>query len=261
MTTIAPVPSRSPLPQALAGGTVVIVGGSSGIGLAAGTMLGTLGARVILVGRDPGRLDAAADRVRAAGAAPDSVLGLSADGGDEDALAQVFDKAGAVDHVLVTAGEMPGVAPVDELSRDVVRSGFDTRVWGALAAARLAAGRMSPGGSITLSSGAYLPRPVPNLSGAMAVIGAVEGMTRALAVEFGPRRLRVNTVRYGVVDTPLARGAMGLDSDEAVAAAGAGSLLGRFGTPEEAASAALFLMANNYVTGQVLTIDGGYTLG
>jgi NAD(P)-dependent dehydrogenase (short-subunit alcohol dehydrogenase family) len=94
----------------------------------------------------------------------------------------------------------------------------------------------------------------------LAALGAVETLTGALAVELAPRRLRVNTVRYGSVDTPLMRGAAGLTSDEAVTEAGAAMLLGRFATPAEAAATAVFLMANTYVNGQVITVDGGQTL-
>ncbi|MFC6930276.1 SDR family NAD(P)-dependent oxidoreductase [Actinomadura yumaensis] len=135
---------------------------------------------------------------------------------------------------------------------------------GAFAAARAAAPRLPAGGSITFASGTYVTRPVPGLSGSIAGIGAVEAVARALAVELAPRRLRVNAVRFGVFDTPLARNVMGVpagpDGDAAMAAAGAGLPLGRFGTPEEAASAALFLMADTYMTGQILTVDGGAAL-
>ncbi|NUP83513.1 MAG: SDR family oxidoreductase, partial [Nonomuraea sp.] len=168
-------------------------------------------------------------------------------------------EAGRVDHVLVTAGGFAGGAfldtPVDEL-----RQAVDARFWGAYGAARAAARVMEPGGSITFSSGLYLQRPIPGAAAAIAILGAVEGLTRTLAVELAPRRLRVNAVRYGIVDTPLSRGTMGLDGDEAVAAAGLSSPLGRFGTAQEAASASLFLMANNFVTGTVLTVDGGQSL-
>jgi NAD(P)-dependent dehydrogenase (short-subunit alcohol dehydrogenase family) len=88
----------------------------------------------------------------------------------------------------------------------------------------------------------------------------VETLTTARSVEFAPARLRVNAVRFGRIDTPLLRSLPGLDSDEAIAAAGSTAPLGRFGTAEEAAASALFLMANNYVTGQIITVDGGETL-
>lgn len=84
--------------------------------------------------------------------------------------------------------------------------------------------------------------------------------TKALAVELAPARLRVNAVRFGRIDTPRWRSRPGLDSDEAIAAAGSTAPLGRFGTAQEAAASVLFLMANNYVTGQSITVDGGETL-
>ncbi|MFF4623188.1 SDR family NAD(P)-dependent oxidoreductase [Nonomuraea jabiensis] len=261
--SIAPVPVRSPLPTALAGSTVVLIGGTSGIGLSAGVLLGGVGARVVLVGRDQARLEAAVDRVRDAAPADgqaDPVLGVSADGADEDALAEIFERAGQVDHVLVTSGGIGGAGPVTELSHDDLRSVLDTRLWGAVAAARLAATRLPAGGSITFTSGTFVLRPVPGMTGPLAAVGAVETFTKALAVELAPKRLRVNAIRYGSFDTPLLRTVSGLDGDAAVAKAGEGTLLGRFGTAAEAAASALFVMANNYVTGQVITVDGGQSL-
>ena len=259
-TTIAAaqLPLRSPLPGGLEGATAVIVGGSSGIGLAAGVLLHSVGARVVLIGRDQARLDAAVDRIREAEGP--AVLAASADGGDEPAIARVLDRIGEVDHLLVTAGGLAGAGPLDALTPETVRSTLDARIWGALAAARAAGPRLPAGGSITLTSGIYTVRPIPGMSAPLAAIGAVETLTGALAVELAPRRVRVNTVRYGSVDTPLMRGASGLTTDEAMAEAGAATLLGRFATPAEAAATAVFLMANTYVNGQIITVDGGQSL-
>jgi NAD(P)-dependent dehydrogenase (short-subunit alcohol dehydrogenase family) len=253
----APIPVRSPLPSGLEGSTAVIIGGSSGIGLAAGVLLHSLGVRVVLIGRDQARLDDAVGRIRDDGA---EVLAAPAYGGDEKALARIFDEVGGVEHVLVTAGGLDGAGSVDTLTPEAVRSTLDARVWGALAAARVAAPLLPAGGSITLTSGIYTIRPIPGMAAPLAAIGAVETLTGALAVEFAPRRLRVNTVRYGSVDTPLMRGASGLATDEAMAEAGVGTLLGRFATPAEAAATAVFLMANTYVNGQIITVDGGQSL-
>ncbi|MER5522188.1 SDR family oxidoreductase [Streptomyces sp. NPDC002763] len=263
MTTAPPIPVRSPLSGGLSGSTAVLVGASSGIGLAAGLLLRSVGARVVLVGRDPDRLKAAVSRVRDANPADDpddAVLAVAGDGGDERVLAEAFDRAGHVDHVFVTAGGLSGRGHVTALSADDLRATFDSLLQRAFAIARTSASRLPAGGSLTFSSGILVARPLPGMAAPLSAAGAVETLTRALAVELAPVRVRVNTVRFGRIDTPLLRSLPGLDSDEAVTAAGSAVPVGRFGTAEEAAGTALFLMANNYVTGQILTVDGGETL-
>ncbi|MEU6429865.1 SDR family oxidoreductase [Microbispora sp. NPDC046973] len=167
---------------------------------------------------------------------------------------------GGTDHVLVTAGGIGGSGPVTGLTADEIRTTVGSRLQAAFSAARVAADRLPAGGSLTLTSGSLAVRPIPGMAALVSAVGAVETLTKALAVELASARLRVNTVRFGRVDTPLMRSMPGLDSDEAVAAAGSAAPLGRFATAEEAAAAALFLMANNYITGQVVTIDGGESL-
>ncbi|MFG1861360.1 SDR family oxidoreductase [Microbispora bryophytorum] len=306
MSTATPVPVRSPLPGTLSGTTALLIGGSSGIGLAAAVLLRSVGARVVLVGRDPDRLKAAVSRVRAVfplrdvsglravsplrdvsgprdiseprdvsglhdvsglrGAGPaedpdDAVLGVTGDGGDEQTLAEAFDRAGHVDHVYVTAGGISGAGPLTGLSAEDIRTTLGSgSLQTAFTVARAAAARLPAGGSLTFSSGILVVRPYPGMTVPLSAAGAVETLTKALAVELAPARVRVNTVRYGRIDTPLLRSLPGLDSDDAIAAAGTSTPLGRFGTAEEAAATAVFLMANNYVTGQVITVDGGETL-
>jgi NAD(P)-dependent dehydrogenase (short-subunit alcohol dehydrogenase family) len=188
------------------------------------------------------------------------VLDVPGDGGDVQTLAQAFDRAGHVDHLLVTAGGVSGTGPLTELSADDIRTTFNSRIMATFAAARAAATRLPAGGSITFSSGILVVRPVPGMAAPLSAGGAVETLTRHLAVELAPTRLGVNAVRFGRIDAPLLRSLPGLDSDDAIADAGSTAPLGRFGTAEEAAASALFLMANNYITGQVITIDGGETL-
>lgn len=271
-TTSAPIPTTTPLPSALAGTTAVLVGGTSGIGLAAAVLLRTVGARVVLVGRDPARLRSAAARVRAVPPPPGvpgqgrdradagPVLEVAGDGGEERVLAEAFDRAGEVEHVLVTAGGLGGVGLLADLTAEGIRTALDSRLQAAFTTARLAASRLPAGGSLTFSSGILVARPAPGMTAPLAATGAVETLTKALAVELAPTRRRVNAVRFGRIDTPLWRSHPGMSTDEAIAAAGATHPLGRFGTPEEAASAALFLMSNPYMTGQILTLDGGETL-
>ncbi|MFG1667754.1 SDR family NAD(P)-dependent oxidoreductase [Streptomyces sp. Y7] len=263
MSTALPVPVSSPLTSALAGTTAVLVGGSSGIGLAAGVLLRSVGARVVLVGRDPDRLKTAVDQVRDAcadGDSEDAVLGIASDAADEKTLTEAFDAAGRVDHVLLTASGRTGTLPMSEMSADDLRTTVDARLWPAFAVARLAATRLPAGGSLTLTSGMLMARPQPGTAARVATLGAVEALTRGLAVELAPARQRVNAIRYGRIDTPLLRSAPGHDSDDAVATVGSAVPLGRVGTAQEAAAGALFLMANNYITGQILTLDGGETL-
>ncbi|MFF4045015.1 SDR family oxidoreductase [Streptomyces sp. NPDC001816] len=278
----AAVPLRFPLPEGLAGATVVVVGGSSGIGLATARLLVRLGARPVLVGRDAGRLKAAAAYL--AGEAPAAgVRTYVSDVRDEDRLGGLFDELGTVDHVLVTAGGVTRGA-VTEADRERVADSVEGRLWGGYAVARVAAPRLVPGASITYLSGIYVVRPAPGGVAVIAAAAATEGLARALAVELAPRRIRVNAVRSGTVDTPMLRCRLlpprepvpgehvpdrdpdgparlgGAAGDAAVAVAGRGMPLGRYGTAEEVAAAVLFLMANSYVTGTVLTIDGGQSL-
>ncbi|MCP2335979.1 SDR family oxidoreductase [Actinomadura rupiterrae] len=257
--TTAPVPVRSPLPESLAGSTVLIIGGSSGIGLGAARLLHGLGARVVLAGRDKARLDAAVDDLRSAGGDAE-VLGAVADAADEDAVRAAFDLAGTVDHVLLTAGGLTGAGPIETVTADAARLAYEQRVWGALITARIAAERLPAGGSVTLTSGVLVTRPRPGVAGAIGVAGGVETLVGALAVELAPRRVRVNAVRYGQFDTPLFRGAGNLPTDDAVAAAGTSAPLGRFGTAEEAGAVPVVLMANPYLNGQIFTADGGQSL-
>lgn len=261
MNAVAPIPVRSPLPSGLSGETVVIAGGTSGIGLAAGSLLRSVGARVVLIGRDPDRLKSAVDLLHTEHPGQDGdVIGIAGDGSEEAVLHDAFDAAGSVDHLFVTIGTSGGVGLLPDQPVGLLRETFESRVPAAYAAARVAATRLPPGGSLTLSSGTLVVKPQPGMSVGLLWAGGVEAMTKAVGVELAASRVRVNTVRFGRTVTPLMRAFPGFETDEAIAAAGSTWPLGRFGTPEEAAATALFLMANNYMTGQIITVDGGETM-
>ena len=132
---------------------------------------------------------------------------------------------------------------------------MDMRFWGALYAAKYAAPKIRPGGSITFMSGTASRRPLPGASVATASCGAVDAFARGLALDLAP--IRVNTIQPGYVDTPLFDGIFGAQRDEILAAAGAKLPVGRIGRPDEIAQAVLFLMKNGYVTGINLVVDGG----
>jgi NAD(P)-dependent dehydrogenase (short-subunit alcohol dehydrogenase family) len=248
MQESTPIAPYAPLPQALAGQSVLIIGGSSGIGLAAAQQLVAIGARVTLVARNAERLAQAAARLGG------KVQTAQADVADAAALEALFVPQARYDHVFVTAGALAG-GPIASTDPATVQPMVDSRIWGAYHVARLAAPRINAGGSLTFTTSGAAARPLAGLAVGAAAVAGVEAMTRALALELAP--LRVNAVRPSATDTPMLRGFMGGADDAAVAAAYAHLPLGRVARPEEVAAAALFCMANGYVTGSVVVVDGG----
>ncbi len=234
--------------MSLKNSTVVILGGSSGIGLATAQAAQDEGAKVVITGRDAARLDNA--RAALGGHAEARVL----DAADEAGTRALFAGLPALDHVFITAGTLVLDA---KLAPDTasLEPALDMRFWGALYAAKYAAPKIRGGGSITFMSGTASRRPLPGASVATASCGAVDAFARGLALDLAP--IRVNTIQPGYVDTPLFDGIFGAQRDEILAAAGAKLPVGRIGRPEEIAQAVLFLMKNGYVTGINLVVDGG----
>ena len=233
----------------LEGKRVVIIGGSSGIGLETARLALAEGALVTIAGRSEDRLRRAADSVLSGG---DRLRAVAADLSDESSIRSLFTREGHVDHVFVPAGELrPGGGDLLKSDLDGLRSILEVRLLGVTHVVRQARPKME-GGSITLMSG-YATRPAPGGGMAAAAVAAVEGMTRALALDLAP--IRVNAVAPGLIDTPLwdSFGAQ----REVILAHGAGLPVGRIGRPEEVAAAVIFLMSNGFVTGAVLPIDGG----
>jgi NAD(P)-dependent dehydrogenase (short-subunit alcohol dehydrogenase family) len=230
--------------------TVVILGGSSGIGLATARAALTEGAKVTITGRSRDRLE------RARMALETDVRTVALDVTDEPGTRSLFAGFDRVDHVFITAGTVafdPKLAPETASMRQAI----DMRFLGALYAAKYAASKMGAGGSITFMSGTTALRPLPGASVATASCGAVEAFARSLAVDLAP--IRVNTVQPGLVDTPF----LDVLGDKRIAIIEEYSRrlpVRRPGRPEEIADAVIFLMKNGFVTGITLTIDGGGVL-
>jgi NAD(P)-dependent dehydrogenase (short-subunit alcohol dehydrogenase family) len=246
----------------LDGKCVTIIGGSSGIGLETAREALAEGAFVTIAGRSERRLLEAAERLgdssqsNTAKGACDRLKTVAADLADELSLRSLFAGEARVDHVFVPAGELrPESADVLTSDRDGLHSILDIRLLGIARVVQHARPKMREG-SITLMSGLYAIRPGTASAMAAAAVAAVEGMTRALALDLAP--VRVNAVAPGTVDTPL-WDAFGTQR-EAVLARGAELPVGRIGRPEEIAAAVIFLMTNGFVTGTVLRIDGGGAL-
>lgn len=227
---------------------VVILGGSSGIGLATAKAARAEGAQVIITGRSAERLQMARAELG------DAVRTVVLDVADESGTQTFFRELDQLDHVFITAGTLLKDSRLAPESM-ALRPAMDTRFWGALYAAKYGALKMNGSGSITFMSGTAAQRPLAGSSVASASCGAVEAFARALAVDLAP--IRVNTIQPGFVDTPLLDELLGAQREKILAAAAARLPVRRIGRPEEIADAVLFLMKNGYVTGITLTIDGG----
>ena len=231
----------------IAGKKAIVIGGTSGIGLAAATQLAAGGAEVIAVSRAP-------DKAGDVGAG----IGLKqCDTLDRDALSALF-RASAPFDILVSAATGGGraIGPFLEMEMDGYRASFD-KLWGYANVVRFGAEHMSQDGSIVLVSGAPARKCKPGQVALSSVGGAVEALVRAVAPEIAPRRL--NVVSPGTIDTPM----VSLQGEERQAfyeKATAKNLIPRAGTADEVARGILFMIQNDFVTGTTIDVDGGWLL-
>jgi NAD(P)-dependent dehydrogenase (short-subunit alcohol dehydrogenase family) len=235
----------------LEGKVVVVLGGSTGMGLATAKAAAAEGAQVVITGRSQEKLSAAIAQLPAG--SQSAVLDVT----DEAGTRSLFEQLDHVDHIFITAGTVTLGAGLTA-DTEKLRPGMDTRFWGALYAAKYGAARMKNGGSITLMSGVSAWRPRPGGSVGSASCGAIEAFGRSLALELAP--IRVNTIAPGFIDTPLIDELIGERKQALIEMQAARLPVKRIGTPEDIAEAVLFLMKNGFVTGITLTVDGGHTL-
>jgi NAD(P)-dependent dehydrogenase (short-subunit alcohol dehydrogenase family) len=148
--------------------------------------------------------------------------------------------------------------PLKDLTLDEARQLFEVRFWGVVAAVKHAAPRIRPGGSIVLTSGMIGVRPTPGSALVASGVAAIEGLTRGLAVELAP--IRVNAVRPGVIRTPMWDRVPEPQRETLFTALAERTLTKTIGAADQIAAAHLYLMENRFVTGTVLTVDGGSML-
>lgn len=228
----------------LAGKKIVVIGGSSGIGLATAELAKSEGAEVVIASRSAAKLDPVAERLK--------VAAFPADVTSDESVAELFRRTGPVDHVVLTAAQLR-TGPFKTVAMDDVRATMEGKFWGAWRVARAA--EIRPGGSLTLVTGFLSVRPRPNSAIISAANGALESLARALALELAP--VRVNAVSPGVIDTPIRAAMPEAARKEMLAKTAAALPVGRVGMAEDIARQIGSFMANGFATGSIVYIDGG----
>ena len=232
----------------LLGQTVVVIGGSAGIGLETARRARAEGAEVVLTGRNPDRLTQAAQELHAQRTA-------AFDATDADALQRFFqDLPTPIDHVMVTAGG-PTYGPLLDLSSDDVRRALSEHIVVALDVARNAVAKMRPGGTLLLMGGTGGRRISRELGIASATTAVLPPFTAALALELAP--IRVNLIAAGFVDTPLSASLLGDRLEDRRSELRATLPIGRVVGPVDVAALAVHIMTNTALTGATYDIDGG----
>jgi NAD(P)-dependent dehydrogenase (short-subunit alcohol dehydrogenase family) len=232
----------------LLGQTVVLIGGSAGIGLETARRARREGADVVLTGRDPERLERAGRDVDARSTA-------AFDATDSAALKRFFDDLpDPIDHVMVT-GPGPSYVPLLEMDADDVHHALGDHVVLGLEVARHAAGKMRPGGTLLLMGGTGGRRISRELGLVSAATAALPPFTAALALELAP--VRVNLIAAGFVDTPLSASLLGDGLDARREELRTKLPIGRVVGPADVAALAVHIMINTALTGATYDIDGG----
>ena len=240
-----------PLPAQLQDRTVVIFGGTSGIGLAAAIQAKAAGASVIVIGSNAERAEQAALEHGLAG-------WRAADVTQSEAIYAALADIPHVDHLVLFAGTFVAGKVLDA-EIDYLRRAFEERMWASVHAIRALGDRLSKDGSITFISGCLADRPNAHGTAVIAAASAaMEALARGLALELAP--IRVNTLSPGPIDTPIFNKALGDGHDAYVRAWEQVLPLHRVGTAAEAGAATVFLMTNTFMNGATLNIDGGARL-
>lgn len=234
------------------GTRVVIAGGSSGIGLSTAKLLIKCGAKVVINGRDPSKLDSAKNQ-----------LGLQAttaafDVANSEDRARALADIGKFDHLVVSLSGGKGAGPFTQVTQTDLRSGFDAKFWLHFLLAQESLPYLNKSGSITFVSAISARAANPGTAGLSAINSAIEGLVKPLAVELKPRR--VNAVSPGVVDTPWWNWMQEEEKQSTFARFSAATPVGRVGRPEDIAQSIVYLIGNSFMTGCILECDGGLRL-
>jgi NAD(P)-dependent dehydrogenase (short-subunit alcohol dehydrogenase family) len=235
----------------LFGQTVVVIGGSAGIGFETARRAGLEGAKVVITGRNPQRLQDAAVRVNAVSTA-------AFDATDPARLQEFFDDlAGPIDHVMVTAGGSY-YAPLADLDFTQVYRALEEHIVLPMRVARDAVGAVRPGGTVVYMTGTAARRPGVGLSVAAVLAAALPTLVANLALEMAP--VRVNLIAAGFVDTELSASSLGDDIQKRRDELRSTLPIRRVVGPADVAALAIHIMTNTALTGATYDVDGGQQL-
>jgi NAD(P)-dependent dehydrogenase (short-subunit alcohol dehydrogenase family) len=236
----------------LAGKKLVVLGGTSGVGLEVARAAAARGARVVIAGRDRARADAACASLAG------QVAAHALDASDRAALDAFFDEVGPVDHLVLTLSGGEGAGEFASLDLRALRRGFEAKFWPQLETVQAALPALAPAASVTFVTAVSARIARPGTTGLAAINGALEAMVGGLARELAPRR--VNAVSPGVIDTAWWNQAPAAVR-QAVFEEQARTLpVGRVGRPEDVAQSVLFMASNGFTTGSIVECDGGLHL-
>ncbi|OZB96848.1 SDR family oxidoreductase [Paenibacillus sp. XY044] len=236
----------------LKGQRAIIMGGTSGMGLASARLLVESGADVVVTGRDQAKLETALQHL---GPGP---KGEQLNAASYEDLKSFYERQGSFDHLVIAVSGAKGGGNFRELSLDELRKGFDAKFWPQVMSAQLGLNTLSDSGSITFLTSISARSYAPGNAGLSAINAALESMVPILAQELAP--VRVNAISPGVVDTPWWNW---LPEDQKNAAHDfykEQAPVNRIGQPEDIAKAVRYLIDNTFVTGTVLEVDGGLRL-
>lgn len=236
--------------MALTRDRIVIIGGTSGIGLAAAQQLAQAGAEIVISGRNEAKLRQAVKDIG------HGASGRAVDASDLARLKALFSDLGQFDHLVLTLSGGEGAGALRELDLAKLRAGFEAKFWAHVAAAQAALPFLKR--SITFITAASAGGHLPGTSGLAAINGALNAMVPVLAVELKP--VRVNAISPGAIDTPWWDKWPADQKTALFNQIAATSPVGRVGKPEDVADAIAFVVRNGFVTGQVIQCDGGIQL-
>ncbi|KZV98392.1 NAD(P)-binding protein [Exidia glandulosa HHB12029] len=240
----------------LAGKTVLIVGGTSGIGYGVAEALAAQSAIVIVASSTQSKVDGAVQRLQKIAGEGAKVSGATVDARDEQSIKALVEGVGEVDHLVWTCGDLEMVGIHFPNIDSVAKRAFDVRFWGAVYAAKYT--KIKTGGSIVLTHGSSQMKPAKSWSVPAGVCGSVDALARGLAVDLAP--IRVNAVAPGAVLTEMWDSIPTDMKNALLKGAAEQSLAKRVGTPQDVAEAYVFLMKCGFITGNTIHVDGGSML-